>query len=110
MARSLQSLHKTLINRAEEFRGKLIRRIEQLPDNQSIKVSGSPRCFTVNFSQLQRNCNLSAKFYDFRVQYQEIIERIKKSRIESLPGLFEKIQSETQYHDEVKKHLLEVWD
>ncbi len=64
--------------------------ISGLPDNPKIKRLGSG-CFTIMSSDISRDRIWSPEYYDFRLQYEEIIKLIDKTPIEKIDKVFEDI-------------------
>lgn len=74
---------KELVTKMTNIRQEINDLILSLPDNRlSKKISN--RSFTINFSDLLPDKCLSAEIYDFRYQYEKIIEYINKIPVEKI--------------------------
>lgn len=70
------------IQQAKEVKNKLAKIILSLDDNPNIKrIKGAENCFTMNYSQLDKNKNLSPLYYDFKMRFNpEVLERFLRHR------------------------------
>lgn len=98
----------------------LKKQILELPDNPNIKrISDSPHCFTVNFSQLHDNW--SPEYYDFKKQYEVLVDVLFKSEPEKVLSRLEQILRDSsvkftengvsrvfRFHPTVMKNVMEL--
>ena len=85
---------------------KLCEEIQQLPDNPDIeRISESVKCFIIKSSNLSRNTNLTPFYYDFKVQYQRIIEEIKKRTFEKVIEFMNGIIQKGYFRDSSSKYI-----
>lgn len=107
---------ETLINGVKI---KLVDRIKDLPDNKKIKRL-SKRCYTINSKDLSGGLNLSAFYYDFKAQYQYIVDLIEGSTINRIESVLveiittgrckDKVYSKTKtFNPEVVEHLKAIY-
>ncbi len=79
-----------IIKQIQHLKKKLYDSINELPDNPKInRLNGN--CFTIMSSDLSVDKVLSPEYYDFKLQYREIIKCIDKSRIETLDKVLNEI-------------------
>lgn len=71
-----------------EVKKDIISEIRSWPGNpRTTKLSDYPRCFTISFSDLQGNW--SPKFHCFEAQHEDLIELVKRSRLENIQSNLE---------------------
>lgn len=85
---------------------KINSQIRNLPDNPNIKRIGS-NCFSISSSELPKNnFNMSPRFYDFKFQYEKIVEKLKLINPFALYNFLNKIIEEKKFRLENETILL----
>jgi hypothetical protein len=99
---------QALIN-ALSLKEEICTQILNLPTNH-LTNHVKPNCFTVKSSELTEGTILCAQYYNYRTQYKEISERIRKGSVERLEKIIKNILKEKQYHPTALKHLKTLWE
>jgi hypothetical protein len=70
---------KNIENLKQVLLGKISKLILELPDNKNIKRINT-HCFVMNSNHLNTKISWAPRFYDYKIQYQEIADIIRRSK------------------------------
>jgi hypothetical protein len=107
MTTQTKVLYKSLLQRADRLKKYLSQQVTSLPDNHLNYTAAN--CFIISSSVLERGRCLSPEYYNFRVQYKRISEKIQKAKIENLDSCILSILTDSRYHPTVQQSLASLW-
>lgn len=101
---SAEALAKSLLGLEGALKQDLANNIRSLN-----KEHKGDRTFIVMSSDLEYPTILLPSYYNLRVQYEEIAQRILKTPLSGIDGLIKKICTSSVYNKKVKEAVLKVW-
>jgi hypothetical protein len=117
LLKEIENINKRL----EQFKYDIKGIIEELPDNPNINRLNK-NCYTISMSQIRNHGNMSPEFYDFKYQYNLLIEKLDKTPVTEFIELMDKViesKKLTLYqdgrlgtyklHPEVVENIKKVW-